>query len=336
MNNSGTSDMSNNLDNILKSVGLHVMIWGGIFILIAGNVGCIGSILVFRSQKYRKQACFIYLFWENIASLCILDCILLTRILESGFQISLMDASDVFCRIREFISLFMYQNENTLFLFATLDRILSAQRSNKLRQWSNRVSLAYKIIILNALVWIVITSHRLIFYTNTGESCRAQEGIYRTFDTYLDVSLSAVGSPLVVIILAGLLWHSVRSVTKRRAAMQGQDHNQQIDLQLTIMLFLQSVLAIINYVPFGVFILYRMFTDYWIKSPLLIAWEQLIVAFIRLSSYLFAAGGFYVSIISNKSFRKQFLGLLGIQTSVVNPATATNTGRQLTTRTNNQ
>ena len=129
MNNNTIDDISHNLEDILTSITTHVMIWGGIILLITGNIGCIGNILVFRSEIYRRQACFIYLFWESIASLFILNCILLTRILESGFRISLMDASDTFCKIREFISLFMYQNENTLFLFATLDRILSTQRS---------------------------------------------------------------------------------------------------------------------------------------------------------------------------------------------------------------
>ena len=129
MDNVTTSEMTSSLESTLESITIYVMICGGIFILIAGNIGCVGNVVVFRSQAYRRQACFVYLFWEIIASLFILDCILVTRILQSGFQISLMDASDVFCRIREFISLFMYQNENTLFLFATLDRILSAQRS---------------------------------------------------------------------------------------------------------------------------------------------------------------------------------------------------------------
>jgi hypothetical protein len=129
MSNTTTSDINDSLENTLETITIYVMICGGIFILIAGNIGCIGNIIVFRSQAYRRQACFIYLFWETIASFFILNCILLTRILESGFKISLMDAFDPICRIREFISLFMYQNENTLFLFATLDRILSAQRS---------------------------------------------------------------------------------------------------------------------------------------------------------------------------------------------------------------
>ena len=129
MSNITTNDIIDKLIETLNIATVYVIICGGIFILIAGNVGCIGNMVVFRSQAYRRQACFIYLFWETIASFFILNCILVTRILESGFKISLMDAFDPICKIREFISLFMYQNENTLFLFATLDRILSTQRS---------------------------------------------------------------------------------------------------------------------------------------------------------------------------------------------------------------
>lgn len=191
---------------------------------------------------------------------------------------------------------------------------------------------------------MLVVSHRLIFYTNSDGTCWAQGGAYIAFDTYLDVALSAVGSPLVVIILAGLLWQTVRNVRKRRTAQHvpavaasstNPSRQQQVDLQLTIMLLLQSILAIINYVPFGVYILYYMFTDGWIKSPLRIAWEQLIIAFIRLSSYLFAAGSFYVSMASNCSFRKQFLSMIGMK-NFVSPVIPTSTDHRLTTRTVDQ
>ena len=157
------------------------------------------------------------------------------------------------------------------------------------------------------------------------------------FDTYLDVSLSAVGSPLVVIVLACLLWQSVRSVNKRRKARNSVaatalPTSQQIDLPLTIMLFLQSILAIINYVPFGIYILYYMFTDGWIKSPLRVAWEQLIISFVRLSSYLFPAASFYVSILSNHRFRKQFLSSFRTRRAI-QPASLTNTSNRLDTLT---
>ncbi|CAF1257179.1 unnamed protein product [Adineta ricciae] len=271
MENKTVMSSSSTLENMLENATVYVTIVGGIFLFVAGNIGCMGNILVFRSQTYRRQACFIYLFWGTIASLFILNCILLTRILESGFNVSLMDISNVFCRIREFISMVMYQSENTMFLFATLDRILSAQRSNKLRLWSNRVPLAYKLVVANFVLWIAVSTHRLVLYTNVHRSCEAEEGFYRVFDTYLDMALTAVGAPLLVIVLTALLWHTIRSVSQRHAALQNQGINEEIDSQLSIMLFTQSVLAVINYVPYGIYILYALFTDGWIKSTLRIA-----------------------------------------------------------------
>ncbi|CAF1380796.1 unnamed protein product [Adineta ricciae] len=85
------------------------------------------------------------------------------------------------------------------------------------------------------------------------------------------------------------------------------------------MLFTQSVLAVINYVPYGIYILYALFTDGWIKSTLRIAWEDLIIGFIRLSSYLFAAGTFYVSIVWNRNFRREFLKTFAIRKARVHP-----------------
>ncbi|CAF1538220.1 unnamed protein product [Adineta ricciae] len=313
MMNTTTISIPTSLESLLTRLTIYTTIYGGIFILAAGNLGCVGNILVYRSQTYRHQACFIYLFWETIASLFILNCILLTRILETGFNVSLMNESNAFCRIREFISMVMYQSENTLFLCATLDRILSAQRSKKLRQWSNQVPLAYKIIVANFVLWIAVSSHRLVFYGNGSGHCDSQEGFYAAFDHYQDVSLSAIASPLLVIVLAVLLRCTVRSVNQRRATLKTQGNLQETDSQLTIMLLLQSILAIINYVPYGVYILYSMFTKEWVKSSWRVAWEQLIIAFIRLSSYVFAAGTFYVSMVSNPSFRKEFFKIFGIQ-----------------------
>jgi hypothetical protein len=88
-------------------------------------------------------------------------------------------------------------------------------------------------------------------------------------------------------------------------------HRQQIDLQLTIMLYLQTLIAIITFVPYGAQVFYVNITGGWIKSPVRQAWELLITGIINLSSYLFAATGFYVSMVSNRGFREQFFRSFG-------------------------
>ena len=190
------------------------------------------------------------------------------------------------------------------------------------RQWSNRVFLAYKLVLASALFWILVVGHRLIFYTNATGFCTTQEGVYALFDTYLEAFLSGICSPLIVIALAFLLLRNVRSVMKRRVrpgnvAATELNGNflrlQRIDSQLTLMLFLQSLVAIIAYVPYATAVLYFNITGTWNKSSVRQAWEQLIGQIIRLCSYLFASTGFYISMMSNCGFRKQFMRSFGIK-----------------------
>ena len=74
--------------------------------------------------------------------------------------------------------------------------------------------------MVNALIWLVGSSHRLVLYTNSSGSCLAQEGLYMAFDTYLEVVLSAIGSPIVVIVLAGLLWYTVSTCGQATYGLQ--------------------------------------------------------------------------------------------------------------------
>ncbi|CAF2981274.1 unnamed protein product [Rotaria sp. Silwood2] len=101
--------------------------------------------------------------------------------------------------------------------------------------------------------------------------------------------------------------HLIPSSVASKEPSTNLSHLQQIDSQLTLMLFLQSLIAIIAYIPFGAAVLYFNITGEWTKSSIRQAWEQVIANIIRLFSYLFAATGFYVSMISNRGFRGQFM-----------------------------
>ncbi|CAF2882514.1 unnamed protein product [Rotaria sp. Silwood2] len=110
--------------------------------------------------------------------------------------------------------------------------------------------------------------------------------------------------------------HLIPSSVASKEPSTNLSHLQQIDSQLTLMLFLQSLIAIIAYIPFGAAVLYFNITGEWTKSSIRQAWEQVIANIIRLFSYLFAATGFYVSMISNHGFRGQFMRSFRIKTRV--------------------
>ena len=96
-----------------------------------------------------------------------------------------------------------------------------------------------------------------------------------------------------------------------------QMYYQQVDSQLTRMLLVQSFIELVSYVPYGASVLYSNITDGWDKSNLRVAWEQLIIYICRMASYLFAVSSFYVSMLANRGFRKQFFRSFGIKSNGV-------------------
>jgi hypothetical protein len=189
------------------------------------------------------------------------------------------------------------------------------------RQWSNRVSLAYKMIIITPIFWFLLTGHRIIFYRIEDGVCGPPDGFYEYYDNYFQVIFSSLAPAVVMSILAYLLIKSVRGVIKRRVAPVATIPStitpkssmiNQMDTQLTIMLILESFITIITYVPYATQLIYSNVTQYTTKSPLRLAWENALIELIHLFSYIFFGTSFYVSIISNVGFRrklKQFFGM---------------------------
>lgn len=126
MNN---TTINSDFESVLLNTCYQMNIWFGLFLLINGNISCIVNMIAYHSRTFYKRACFIYLFWESVANFFFFNCVLVTRILQYGFQISVMNQFDIICKIRQFFSEYMYETGNMFFVLATLDRVLSAQRS---------------------------------------------------------------------------------------------------------------------------------------------------------------------------------------------------------------
>lgn len=162
------------------------------------------------------------------------------------------------------------------------------------------------------LFWFLIIGHRLILYSTKNGTCSALAGFYAGFDNYLEVVVTAMFPPIVTSVLAWRLIRSVRDVIYRQITPANSQVVgrrtvlQQMDSQLTLMLILQSMLTIITYAPYAAELIYTNVTRNWYKSSLQIAQEKVFVEFIHLVSYVFFASSFYVSMVSNSGFRRQF------------------------------
>lgn len=193
------------------------------------------------------------------------------------------------------------------------------------RQWSNLVSLAYKLTIASLIFWFLIIGHRLVLYSTADGSCSPLAGFYADFDNYLEVVFTGMCPPILTSVLAYLLIKSVRSVFHRHAVPDNRlpettvVHRtvlQQIDAQLTMMLILQSIISTITYIPYAFELIYENVTEYWTKSALRNAQEKVFIELTHLMSYVFFATGFYVSMISSSGFRRQMIRFLKRQKKI--------------------
>ena len=192
------------------------------------------------------------------------------------------------------------------------------------RQWSNRISLAYKMIFLIPFFWFVLLVHRIILYRIENGSCGPPPGIYVYYDNYFQVIFSSLSPAIVTSILAYLLIKSIREVSRRRivpvtvvvvTANTNRTILQQMDMELTRMLVIESLIAFITYVPYATELTYANITQNWSKTPIRLAWEKVFTELIHLLSYVFFATSFYVSMFSNLGFRRKIKRILRMKKS---------------------
>jgi hypothetical protein len=199
------------------------------------------------------------------------------------------------------------------------------------RKWGNRIPLAKKLVIISSFIWLVILCHRLIWYGGASNGrCEAQPGVYAYFDNLFGAIVTCIFPIVTLSILGTLIGRSVRHVVQRRKVVpttttatttttttttteNNQSLIKKMDTQLTIMLFLDIFVAMISFLPYAAQLIYINVTQTWSKSPLRVAWENIITEIINLLSYIFFSTSFYVSIISLTGFRNQLLRTIGLK-----------------------
>src|SRR5215831_4488952 len=96
------NNTTNSISYSLLIAPYQLNIWFGSFLWIMGNIGCIGNMMVYSSRKLRKRAYSIYLFASALADFHYFNFVLLTRVLQKGFRIPLMNSYTVICKLRQF------------------------------------------------------------------------------------------------------------------------------------------------------------------------------------------------------------------------------------------
>lgn len=129
MNNTTPINSKTVISHALLVAPYQLNIWFGLFIFVTGNISTIGNFFVFTSRTFRFRACSIYLIAESICTFFYINYVLVTRIIQKGFQLPIINRYDPICKIRQFLSEYTHQVALTLFIFASIDRLLSTHRS---------------------------------------------------------------------------------------------------------------------------------------------------------------------------------------------------------------
>jgi hypothetical protein len=185
------------------------------------------------------------------------------------------------------------------------------------------------------LLWLVVSSRRLIFYQIIEGSCDVPPGAYERIDTYIDAVITGI-CPIVLILLGCRLLRNVRQVIRRQAAAGGAaihlSRIQRLDAQLTTVLLLESVIALNSFLPYAAEIIFNSISSEWDKSPLDVAWENVISAIIRLLTYVFYGSSFYISFWLSHDCRQVFFQAIGLKRSERNYSISLQTNARATSK----
>lgn len=125
MSATNASSVSSELLRIPYQLNIYI----GLFIFVTGNISNFGNLLVFTSRLFRARACSLYLIGDCACNVIYFNYVLVTRMIQKGFQLPIINRYDPICKIRQFFSEYTHQVAFTLFTLATLDRYLSTHRS---------------------------------------------------------------------------------------------------------------------------------------------------------------------------------------------------------------
>jgi hypothetical protein len=129
MSATNSSSNGSGISSGLLIAPFQLNIYLGLFIYITGNISSIGNFVVFSSRTFRARACSIYLIAESCCTFVYFNYVLMTRMIQKGFQLPIINRYEGVCRVRQFLSEYTHQVAFTLFGMATIDRILSTHRS---------------------------------------------------------------------------------------------------------------------------------------------------------------------------------------------------------------
>jgi hypothetical protein len=287
--------------------------------MIFGTIGLLLNIIIFTRRTLFVNSCVQYLLCNTFSNIIVLYWVVVTRIFSDGYGNDLSLRSDIFCKIRYFLTYYSRTLSTWSIVLACIDRWLSSINA---RNRFNTISFARQMIFITCLICFLSYLHVLFLFgiqTTPGSSsvtCYALPGIYRAFSDVQYLVFYAIGPPIFMLIFGLLTLKNLRRT--RRLVMPTANLQTQLklnptkrrDSQLLAMLLLQIIIIIIFTLPFAIQKLIDTFTLSIKRVPLQQAQYDLLTAILRLLSYGSHAFGFFFYTLSGRIFRTELLRII--------------------------
>ncbi len=235
------------------------------FIWIAGNIGAIGTCIVFYQPVFRKSPSAMYFMASSFSQLFVFNFATFIRMIEYGYGVP-VNFSTWFCKIRYYIFYVSAACARYNIMFASADRYFCSSRNALRRQWSSS-KIAIRLNIINTIVWLLFYIQVLINFDVKNNKCRIQVvSIMTYFSFYITVENGFF--PIFPLLFFGLLTiHNIHQSKRRTTATEPVNGSQSAqndrmsrkEIQLHKMLANQVILYLILNVPYPVYTVYRTY-----------------------------------------------------------------------------
>lgn len=245
---SSSTPISNFVDASTK-----VLIYCGIPILIAGVIGGLLNVIIFRSSRYfRQSSCIFYLTIMSIVDIGQLITGLFPQIMTNGFNIDWTKTSVFCCKLKWYCLYVCALISFTCMCFATIDRFLATCPSRRWQKWSH-IKVAHFVTIISICIWLIYGIPYLIYVDIVNLSptgivgCIAINQIFYQYHYYSSIGLLGGLLPILINALFGLLLYlNLQHLDEHRLPL----HRREFNRELSMIVFVQIIYNFISIIPF--------------------------------------------------------------------------------------
>ncbi|CAF0722588.1 unnamed protein product [Didymodactylos carnosus] len=283
-----------------------------------GNITNILNCFIFLQQSLRTQVCPIYFVCVSITNLFVIDFLLLTRVMMSGFEYDPTTWSDLFCKLRTYLWFVFSQWPRSFLVLTCIDRYLISSPNANYRKMSQKKYLKY-IIPINIFLWSALPLHVPFNMIIINRSCVSLPGFYYILNTVYNLLTSAVIPILILSIFSLLIIKNVHRQGRRihGLVVQRRCRNERHGDQLTLMLLSHVLIYIIINLLNPIFQLYLLITDSREKSLEKIALNNFINVLSIELPYVSCSLTFCIYTLTSKTFRTEFKRLINRKVIVI-------------------